>query len=303
MEHTDCFVHLQDIRVYFYLRRRLFRSTPLRAVDGVSLCLPRGTTLALVGESGSGKSTLGRASLRLLRPTGGRVIVDGTDITNVPDSRLKDFRRRAQAIFQDPYSSLDSFMSIREILEEPLVVHGLGSQRERRDRALKALEDVRLVPPEQYISLYPHILSGGQRQRIGIARALMLGPDYIVADEPVSMIDASQRVEILSLMRELQAARGLTFLYITHDIATARYFSDRIAVMYRGKVVEMGHPDEVLQRPVHAFTRALIAAVPEPNPQNRFRERPTLTEEIGPIPPLVEVSPGHFVAEQVSETL
>ena len=189
-------------------------------------------------------------------------------------------------------------MSIHEILEEPLVIHRIGSQREKDERILKALADVKLVPPEQFVPLYPHLLSGGQRQRVGVARALVLEPEYIVADEPVSMIDASQRVEILSLLRDLQATYGITFLYITHDIATARYFSDRIAVMYRGRLVEMGPPDEVLQGPLHPFTRALVAAVPEPDPQNRFRDRLTLTEEIGSVPPLVEVRPGHFVARK-----
>ena len=296
MSDTGCLVRLDDIKVHFSLRHMLFRSTHVPAVDGVSLCLQRGTTLALVGESGSGKSTLGRASLRLVRPTEGRVFFDGTDISHLPESRLKGIRRRAQAIFQDPYSSLDAFMSIHEILEEPLVIHRIGNQRERDERIFKALEDVRLLPQEQFVRLYPHLLSGGQRQRVGVARALILQPDYIVADEPVSMIDASQRVEILSLLRGLQATYQITFLYITHDIATARYFSDRIAVMHRGRLVEMGPPDEVLQGPLHPFTRALIAAVPEPDPENRFRDRLIFTEEIGPIPPLVEVRPGHFVA-------
>ena len=298
MNDTGCLVRLDDLKIHFSLRHMLFRSTGVPAVDGVSLCLQRGTTLALVGESGSGKSTLGRGSLRLVKPTEGKVFFDGTDISHLPESRLKHIRRRAQAIFQDPYSSLDGFMSIHEILEEPLVIHRIGSQREKDERILKALADVKLVPPEQFVPLYPHLLSGGQRQRVGVARALVLEPEYIVADEPVSMIDASQRVEILSLLRDLQATYGITFLYITHDIATARYFSDRIAVMYRGRLVEMGPPDEVLQGPLHPFTRALVAAVPEPDPQNRFRDRLTLTEEIGSVPPLVEVRPGHFVARK-----
>ena len=311
-------VQLEGVRVHFAVRRMLFRAMPVRAVDGLSLSLERGETLAVVGESGSGKTTLGRASLRLVPLAGGRLLFDGVDITRTPESRLKWFRRRAQVVFQDPYSSVDPFMNVHQILEEPLVIHGQG---DRQERVQKALEDVRLTPTAEFAQKYPHMLSGGQRQRVGIARALILNPDYIVADEPVSMIDASSRAEILFLMRELQERYSLAFLYITHDIATARHFSHRIAVMYLGQIVEEGPPSQLVSEPLHPYTRALIAAVPEPDPTNRLREREVVPgEPPSPAnappacrfhprcphfmaglcdvvaPPLLEVGPGRTVA-------
>lgn len=279
-------VLLEDVKIQFAARRSLFRSDLVRAVDGVSLALEPGETLSLVGESGSGKTTLGRASLRLVPIAAGRLVFDGRDLGGDRESRLLWFRRRAQAVFQDPYSSLDPFMSVQQILEEPLAVHGLG---ERRERVAEVLEDVRLTPVEEFSEKYPHMLSGGQRQRVGIARALILRPDYIVADEPVSMIDASSRVEILELLRELQARYRIAFLYVTHDIATARYFSDRMAVMYLGRIVEQATPEAVLDDPLHPYTQALIAAVPEADPANRLRERDVVP---GEPPSPVHVPPG-----------
>ncbi|MEE9286171.1 MAG: ABC transporter ATP-binding protein, partial [Dehalococcoidia bacterium] len=232
-----------------------------------------------VGESGSGKTTLGRASLRLVKPVAGRIRFDGADITDLGESRLKPFRRRAQAVFQDPYSSINAYMNIYQIVEEPLVIHGMGAKTERQARVSQALEDVRLSPPETFLAKYPHTLSGGQRQRVGIARALVLNPEYIVADEPVSMIDASSRTEILYLMRTLQQRHGIAFLYITHDIASAAHFSDRLAVMYLGRIVELGPPGEVIDHPLHPYTQALIAAVPEPDPANRTRQREVVPGE------------------------
>jgi peptide/nickel transport system ATP-binding protein len=266
----------EGLSVHFSVRRMLFRSQPVRAVEEVSLSLDRGETLSLVGESGSGKTTLGRATLRLTPLTAGRLIFDGEDVTRVSESRLKWFRKRAQMVFQDPYSSVDPFMNVQQTLEEPLIIHGQG---DRVARVHKALADVRLTPTEEFVAKFPHMLSGGQRQRVGIARALMLNPDYIVADEPVSMIDASSRVEILSLMRDLQRQYGIAFLYITHDIATARHFSHRIAVMYLGRIVEIGPPETVVNEPLHPYTRALIAAVPEPDPANRLRQREVVPGE------------------------
>ena len=314
-------VRLEQLQVYFWVRKGLLRTQVVRAVDGVSLSLRRGEVVAVVGESGSGKTTLGRASLRLIRPTGGRVLFDGRDITALPEKELKSLRRRAQAIFQDPFSSIDPFMTVFESVEEPLVIHGIGSAQERRDRVLQALQDVRLTPPEEMGARYPHQMSGGQRQRVGIARALVLRPEYIVADEPVSMIDASSRAELLHLLRELRDRFGIAFLYITHDIATARHFAHRIAVMYLGRIVESGPAVTVVENPLHPDTQALMAAVPEPDPANRLRERPALPGEpprptqMPPgcpfhprcpsympgtceeaLPPLVEVEPDHFVA-------
>ena len=267
---------MEGVKVHFSARKMLFRAETVRALDGVSLSLERGETVSFVGESGSGKTTLGRASLRLAPITEGAVAFDGVDITRTPEGKLRWFRRRAQAVFQDPYSSIDPFMDVRQVLEEPLLIHGI---QDREDRVRHALEEARLAPAGEFAVKFPHMLSGGQRQRVGIARALIMQPDYILADEPVSMIDASSRTEILYLMRELQERLGIAFLYITHDIATARYFSDRIAVLYLGRVAEQGPPGEVLDDPLHPYTIALIEAVPEADPDNRLRDRPTVPGE------------------------
>ncbi|MFQ6134283.1 MAG: oligopeptide/dipeptide ABC transporter ATP-binding protein [Nitrososphaerales archaeon] len=282
-------IRLEDVKMYFRSRKGLFSTVEVKAVDGVSLRIGKGKTLALVGESGSGKTTLGRLTLRLLRPTAGRVFFEDLDITDLDEGHLKSFRKRAQAVFQDPYSSIDPFMNVYQIVEEPLIIHRVGEREERRKLVYSTLEDVRLTPPQEFAEKYPHMLSGGQRQRVGIARALILNPEYIVADEPVSMIDASSRVEILHLLRSLQDKYGITFLYITHDIATAKYFSDRIAVMYRGRIVEIGSPEKVVKEPLHPYTTRLIAAVPEPDPSNRFKERGVVE---GEPPSAVDVPPG-----------
>lgn len=270
---------LQDVKMYFSVPRGLFRAQLAKAVDGVSLEIKRGETLALIGESGSGKTTLGRLTLRTLLPTSGRIEFDGRNITEMRGHDLGSFRRRAQAIFQDPYSSLDPFMNVYQILEEPLKVHHLGPQEDREEMIFQALRGVRLTPEEEFASKYPHMLSGGQRQRVSIARALMLRPDYIVADEPVSMIDVSSRAELLQLLRALQREYGLTILYITHDVATARNFAERLAVMYLGRIVELGETAEVIKEPHHPYTTALIDAVPEPDPSNRLRERSSIAGE------------------------
>ncbi len=245
----------------------------VRAVDGVSLSLDRGETVAVIGESGSGKTTLGRAALRLVNLHEGKVIFDGRDITGLDEGELKWFRRRAQMIFQDPFSALNPFHTIKYILEEPLILHRVGDEEERKERVVRALEDVKLSPPEDFLRKYPHMLSGGQRQRVVIARALILKPDLIVADEPVSMLDVSIRVEVLTMMRELQRRYNIAFMYITHDISTAKYFSDKVLIMYAGKPVEYGRFSEIVKEPLHPYTQALIEAVPDPDPDNRFRER------------------------------
>ncbi len=266
-------VRLEDVKMYFQARKGLFGYMVVKAVEGVSIDLGKGETLALVGESGCGKTTLGLVSLRLLEPTAGSVFFDGKDITHLGEGELKSFRRRAQPVFQDPYSSLDPFMKVYQAVEEPLLVHRVGEGEERKSLVYRALEEVKLTPVEEFASKYPHMLSGGQRQRVGIARALTLRLDYIVADEPVSMIDASSRAEILYLLSGLQEKHRITFLYITHDIATARHFSDRIAIMYLGRIVELGPSKEVIKDPLHPYTAALIEAVPDPDPSNRFKER------------------------------
>ena len=270
---------VDDVTIVFHARKGLLSSVAVRALDGVSLALDRGETVAVVGESGSGKTTLARVCLRLQKPTSGTVAFDGQDITKTADRRLKRFRQRAQGIFQDPFSSLDPYMTVGQIVEEPLVIHGEGQRNGRLDMVYKALDEVKLNPSRDMAAKFPHMLSGGQRQRVAIARALVLQPELVVADEPVSMVDASSRAEILYLLRELQGRHGTALLYITHDIATAYHFSHRIAVMYLGRIVESGPTRQVIANPLHPYTQTLLEAVPEPDPDNRFRRRAAVTGE------------------------
>jgi oligopeptide/dipeptide ABC transporter ATP-binding protein len=272
-------LELDRVSLYYWIRRGLLRSEAVRALEQVSLVMRRGEAVAVVGESGSGKTTLARAVLRLAPPTGGRLAFDGRDITSLPERELHDFRRRVQAVFQDPYASLSPYMRVFDLVEEPLVVQRVPSREGRRDRVLDALDQVKLRPVGEFLDVYPHTLSGGQRQRVNIARAMVLDPELLVADEPVSMIDASSRAEILSLLRELQERRDLTLLTITHDLASARHFADRIAVMYLGRVVEVGTAKRVVGAPKHPYTRGLLAAVPEPDPSNRHRLRSVIEGE------------------------
>ena len=283
-------VQLDSLRMWFPLGGSLFRkSVPVKAVDDVSLAIYRGETLSVVGESGSGKTTLGRTVLRLLEPTGGRLLYDGMDITHAWESDLKWLRRKAGFIPQDPYSSVNSTFPIYRVLEEPLAVQRIGLRDERTERISKALENVKLIPSEFFAQKFPHQLSGGQRQRVAVARAMILEPEFIVADEPVSMLDASVRISILRLLRQLQEKFRISFLYITHDLATARHFSSRIGIMYAGRVAELGPVGSVLGQPLHPYTQALMEAVPDPDPENRLRDRPALP---GEPPSLTSPPPG-----------
>jgi len=243
------------------LGQRLF----VRAVDDISFEIKKAEIFGLAGESGSGKTTTGRLILRLIEPTKGRIWFEGREISRLKPKELKPLRRKMQIIFQDPYESLNPRMTIRAILEEPLNVQGV-SREEIENRIYQVLEDVDLIPPEEFLLRYPHELSGGQRQRIGVARALILNPEFIVADEPVSMLDISIRAGILDLLLELRKKYKVSLLYITHDLALARHICDRLAIMYLGKIMEMGDMDEVVGEPLHPYTKALMAAVPVPDP-------------------------------------
>ena len=257
----------------------------VRAVDGVSFEIKKGEIFGLAGESGSGKTTTGRMLLRLIEPTSGKILLNKEDITRISEGKMKPIRKRMQIVFQDPYESLNPRMTVFNILAEPLQIQGISNEKELKTRVRKALEDVQLVPPEEYTDRYPHELSGGQRQRVATARALVLSPEFIVADEPVSMLDVSIRAEVLNLMVDLMNKYQVAFLYITHDLALARHICDRVAVMYLGKIMEMGDVDNVILEPLHPYTQALIAAVPLPDPTSRRIEVVIKGEIPSPINP------------------
>ena len=261
-------VTVRDLEVYFAIRAGVLfdrHVADLKAVDGVSFEIKRGETLGLVGESGCGKTTTGRAILRLIEPTGGTVLFDGQDIAQLSRSELRRLRRRMQMVFQDPYSSLNPRRNVANIVAEPLRVHGIAEGREAEDKVRELLEVVGL--PKDSENRYPHEFSGGQRQRIGLARSLALNPDLIVADEPVSALDVSIQAQMINLLEELQDTFDLTYLFIAHDLAVVRHISDRIAVMYLGKVMEIAPAAHLYERPLHPYTKALLSAVPIPDPK------------------------------------
>ena len=261
-------VRLSDLTVHFVIRRGLGgRKAVVRAVDGVSLDVLPGETVGLVGESGSGKTTLGRAMLRLVQPTAGRVEFEGRDITSLGERELRPLRRRMQPVFQDPHAALNPAMTVGDAVAHPLLIQGLAPDREAaRAMAAAMLERVGITPAGAFLDRYPEDLSGGQKQRIVLARALVTGPSLVVADEPVAMLDMSVRALVLELMADLRRELGLTYVMITHDLATARLLCDRVAVMYLGRVVEIGPATTVLTEPRHPYTKALLAAVPRVEP-------------------------------------
>ena len=284
------FLSVRDLHVWFELRQWGFlHAGSVRAVDGVSLDLRLGEAVAFVGESGCGKSTLARTLLGLHQPTRGEVIFEGRSLGDLNDQELQRYRAGVGYVQQDPYGALPPFMDVKRILGEPLMIHGVKNQAGRDKRIRAALEEVRLSPPQEFLQKFPHMLSGGQQQRVVIARALILKPAMIIADEPVSMLDASVRVEILSLLRQVQIERNLTLAFITHDLSTVRHFAERIFVMYAGRVVETAGVNELLDQPQHPYTQSLLTAIADPDPENasQLREVPG-----GEPPSLVHPPPG-----------
>jgi oligopeptide transport system ATP-binding protein len=274
-------VEVKNLKVYFPIRAGIFKSVQgtVKAVDDISFEVRRGETLGLVGESGCGKSTTGRALIRLREPTDGTVTFDGVELTTLKSGPLRRLRRRMQIIFQDPYGSLDPRMTVGSIISEPLETHNLAKGDAKRARVAELLKMVGLDP--SYVNRYPHEFSGGQRQRIGVARALAVEPEFIVCDEPISALDVSIQAQVLNLLTDLRDRLGLTYLFIAHDLSVVKHISDRVAVMYLGKIVEIGPPDSIYAAPGHPYTRALLSAVPVPDPASeRRRRRVILTGDV-----------------------
>ena len=313
--NEDIILEVQNLTKYF--------DTPkgkLHAVDGVNFKIKKGTTLGIVGESGCGKSTTGRTILKLTEPTGGRIIFDGEDITDYKPGKMRKLRTEMSIIFQDPFSSLDPRQSVMQLISEPLIEHKIYKTKDEIKKQTLALMDT-VGLARRFVNSYPHELDGGRRQRIGIARALAVNPKLIVCDEPVSALDVSIQAQILNLLRQLQKDMGLTYIFITHDLSVVKYFSDEIAVMYLGQMVEKATSDELFDNPIHPYTKALLSAIPLPVVGKEKKERKLIIGEVtSPVnlpdicrflsrcdeckescrakcnPKLVEVSPGHFVA-------
>jgi peptide/nickel transport system ATP-binding protein len=288
----DELMKVENLEKYFPVSLGFFRSLAskkevnVKAVDHISFDIKRKEIFGLAGESGSGKTTTGRLILRLIAPTGGKVYFEGKDIFETAQRDSKALRRRMQMIFQDPYESLNPRFTVYDIISEPLRIHKvLNDEKEIEERVLERLEEVKITPPEQFLFRYPHELSGGQRQRVALARSLILDPDFVVADEPVSMLDVSIRAEVLNLMFDLIQKHNVSFLYITHDLALARHICDRIGIMYLGKIMEMSNAEKIVYEPLHPYTRALITAVPVPDPAAKRSEAVIKGEIPSPINP------------------
>ncbi|MER1986725.1 MAG: dipeptide ABC transporter ATP-binding protein [Solibacillus sp.] len=319
MKDKKVLLKVENLKKYFPIRSGLFAKVTgnVKAVDNVSFEVYEGETLGIVGESGCGKSTTGRVLMRLTEPTEGRIQFDGTELTELSSEDMRKMRRDIQMVFQDPYASLNPRHTIEKILEEPLIVHGIGNQKERKEKVMKYLKIVGLS--EYHAKRYPHQFSGGQRQRVGIARALMTNPKLIIADEPVSALDVSIQAQVLNLMKELQEDMGLTYIFIAHDLGVVRHISDRVGVMYLGRMVELAVSESLYEKPLHPYTQALLSAVPIPDPEYKVEQMlltgdipspsnppsgctfhtrcPFATEECKRTAPILsEIKPGHSVA-------
>lgn len=315
MMDSEFLLELQNLKKYFPVGK----GQVLKAVDNINLTLKRGETLGLVGESGCGKSTVGRTIVRLYDPTEGKILFEGQDIAPLRGARLKDYRRKMQMIFQDPYASLNPRMTVGDIIGEALDIHKLAAGGQREQRVMELLRLVGLNP--EHANRFPHEFSGGQRQRVGIARALAVNPQLIVCDEPISALDVSIQAQVVNLLKDLQESLGLTYLFIAHDLSMVQYISDRVAVMYLGQIVELAESFELYENPLHPYTRGLMAAIPiadpveaakkeraalqgdvagaiDPGPGCRFAPRCSLATELcsAQQPEYREVKPGHFVA-------
>jgi oligopeptide transport system ATP-binding protein len=283
-------VEVDDLRVYFPIRSGVFKTVQgtVKAVDGTTFAVRRGETLGLVGESGCGKSTIGRAMIRLREATGGSVRFDGVDLATLDPGELRKYRRRMQIIFQDPYGSLDPRMTVGSIIAEPIETHNLATGEAKTERIADLLRLVGLDP--NYVKRYPHEFSGGQRQRIGVARALAVEPEFIVCDEPISALDVSIQAQVLNLLTDLRTRLGLTYLFVAHDLSVVKHISDRVAVMYLGKIVELGPPERLYGAPGHPYTRALLSAVPVPDSVAERKRRRVILK--GDVPSPVNPPPG-----------
>ncbi len=284
-------VDLRDLKMHFPLTRGIVMQRVVgyvRAVDGVTFSIERGQTMGLVGESGSGKTTIGRTVVRLYKPTSGQILFDNKDLAKLQGEPLRQMRQRVQMIFQDPFASLNPRFTIGSLIAEPMNIYHVGSSNEIRERTLELLKVVGLR--SEYIDRYPHEFSGGQRQRIAVARALSINPEFVIADEPVSALDVSVRAQVLNLLQRLQQQFNLTYLFVSHDLSVVRHVADRIAVMYLGKIVELADRDELYEAPKHPYTKALLSAIPIPDPQiEKRRQRIILS---GDLPSPIKIPTG-----------
>ena len=299
-QQSDNILEVSHLKKYFPIKGGMFGKQvgAVKAVDDVSFTLKRGTTMGLVGESGCGKSTTGRTILRLIEKTDGQVLFNGRDVYGLSRKEMRDMRTKMQIIFQDPYSSLSPRLPVGEIIGEAVREHNLVPKSEYADYVTKIMDDCGLQ--SYHKDRYPHEFSGGQRQRIGIARALIMEPEFVVADEPISALDVSIRAQVLNLLNQLKASRGLTYLFIAHDLSVVRFISDRIAVIYKGRIVELAEAEELFHHPLHPYTKALLSAVPIPDPEIEKKKKlliydPTLHDYTISKPQWVEITEGHFV--------